>query len=43
MQDDPPNKKLDDINSKNVTPQDNETKIDLELGKPKFVILKKPI
>ena len=37
MQDYPPTKKSDEIHSKNKKSQEDETKIDLQLGKTKFV------
>ena len=43
MQDHPTNKKSDEIHSKNIKPREDETKIDLQLGKTKFIILKKPL
>ena len=43
MQDDPSPEKSDNINSKKVKPQKDDTKIDLELGKLEFVIPKKPL
>ena len=43
MQDTPSTIKSDDINSKNVKPHKDDTKIDLEWGRLEFVILKKPL